>query len=368
VDDKLAAAVEAGEFGYETVYIVRATAGRPLDVGAIEAHLGSIGDSVLVAGDAGLAKVHVHNDRPDAVIAYGLSVGTLSRITIENLDSQAHDVREARATAFLGDADGAAIERSGDGGAGVGHVAIVAPLTPSHDAGDGAAPAARLPLGVVAVAPSDGLAAVLTDTAAPFREHGAFRVVRGGQGANPSTGELLEAVRATQADELLVLPNNPNVILAARQVADLADRPVHVVPTRNCAEGVAALFELDPAQPAKANAVAMTDASRAIQTFQVTEAVRDATVSGRKVKKGQAIVLDPDDGLLAVDGDSQKAVLAALARLDAGYGLLTIYYGAEATLDDAETLARRVREAAPGVDVEVVHGGQPHYRYLISAE
>jgi hypothetical protein len=208
----------------------------------------------------------------------------------------------------------------------------------------------------------------MIDTAAPFREHGAFRVVRGGQGANPSTGELLEAVEATDADQLLILSNNPNVVLAARQVASMTGRPVHVVPTRNCAEGIAALFELDPTADAEANAATMTEASRAIQTMQVTEAVRDATISGRKVKKGQSIVLDPDDGLLAVDGDSQKAVLAALGRLEAGYGLLTIYYGAEATLDDAETLARRVREAAPGVDVEVVHGGQPHYRYLISAE
>ena len=231
-----------------------------------------------------------------------------------------------------------------------------------------AEPATRLPLGVVVVAPSDGLAAVLTDTATPFREHGAFRVVSGGQSANPSTGELLEAVEATDADELLILSNNPNVVLAARQVASMTKRKISVVPTRNCAEGVAALFELDPSQDAEANAVAMTAAGRAIQTMQVTEAVRDATVSGRKVKKGQTIVLDPDDGLLAVDNDPQKAVMAGLGRLEPGFGLLTIYYGETATLDEAETLARKVREASPGVDVEVIHGGQPHYRYLVSAE
>ncbi len=113
----------------------------------------------------------------------------------------------------------------------------------------------------------------------------------------------------------------------------------------------------------------MTDASREAQTMQVTEAVRDATVSGRKVKKGQTIVLDPDDGLLAVDNDPHKAVLAALARLEPGFGLITIYYGEDATLDDAEELARKVGEAAPGLEeVSVLHGGQPHYRYLISAE
>jgi len=361
-------AVPAGEevgFGYETVYLVQARPGQPLDVPAIQAYLESIGDSVLVAGDGHLAKVHVHNDRPDAVIGYGLSVGMLSRITIENLDSQAQDVREARAAAFVGEAGGPgsargmattalAAGRGGDAVAGAG--------------GDGPTPVTRLPLGVVAVAPSEGLAAVLTDMAAPFREYGAFRVVRGGQSANPSTGELLDAVRATTADELLILPNNPNVVLAARQVASMTDVPVHIVPTRNCAEGIAALLELDPHRSAEENAGPMTEASRAVQTMQVTEAIRDATVSGRKVKKGQTIVLDPDDGLLAADNDTQRAVLTGLGRLEPGYGLLTIYYGEDATLDDAETLALRVREAAPGVDVEIVHGGQPHYRYLVSAE
>lgn len=358
---------EGGAFGYETVYLLQARHGVPLDVPAIQAHLESIGDSVLVAGDAHLAKVHVHNERPDAVIAYGLSIGMLSRITIENLDSQAHEVREAKAAAFVGEAGG---DRAG--GPAVASTAVAAGGTGGHEPGgrpaDDATPITRLPLGVVAVAPSDGLAAVLTDMAAPFREYGAFRIVRGGQTANPSTGELLEAVRATTADELLILPNNPNVVLAARQVASMADVPVHVVPTRNCAEGIAALLELDPQRSAEENAGSMTEASRAVQTMQVTEAVRDATVSGRKVKKGQTIVLDPDDGLLAADGDTQRAVLTALGRLEPGYGLLTIYYGEDATLDEAETLSLKVREAAPGVDVEVVHGGQPHYRYLVSAE
>jgi DAK2 domain fusion protein YloV len=367
--DRVGSVFDSTAYGYETVYLVRARAGQPLDVDAITAHLESIGDSVLVAGDAAIAKVHVHNDRPDAVIAFGLSIGSLSRISVENLDGQVHAVREAATAAVQAEAGAV-----GAGGAAASHgdgmlrPATVRSIAVFDEGPEERSIVTRLPLGVVAVAPSDGLAAVLADTAAPFREYGAFRVVRGGQAANPSTGELLDAVRATQADELLILPNNPNVILAARQVALMTDRPVHVVPTRNCAEGIAALFELDPARGAEENADTMTAAGRAIQTMQVTEAVRDATVSGRKVKKGQSIVLDPDDGLLAADADAQRAVITALGRLEPGYGLLTIYYGLEATLDDAETLARQVRETVPGVDVEVVHGGQPHYRYLISAE
>jgi DAK2 domain fusion protein YloV len=370
--ERVAALSDETEFGYETVYVVRARPGVPLDLRAIAAHLESIGESVLVAGDAAMAKVHVHNDRPDAVIAHGLSLGALSRITIENLDGQAQDVREARAAAFMA-------EGTGTPAGAVSAATAVAAVRSAGGAGSAAAipsaepdpedPATRLPLGIVAVAPSDGLAAVLTDTAAPFREYGAFRVVRGGQGANPSTGELLEAVESTQADELLILPNNPNVILAARQVASMTPRPIHVVPTRNVAEGIAALFELDPGSPAAENAQSMTEAGRALQTLQVTEAVRDATVSGHKVRKGQTIVLDPDDGLVAVDSDPTRAVLAAIGRLEPGFAVVTIFYGDGASLDEAEALTARIKAMAPGLeDVEVQHGGQPHYRYLISAE
>jgi uncharacterized protein len=371
VQSHVAAHSGATEFGYETVYLLHSRPGHVLDVPAIVAHLDSIGESVLVAGDQHMVKVHVHNERPDAVIAYGLSLGQLSRISVENLDGQAHDVREAKAAAFVGEHGGApgthahgsvAVAQDGPG------MAAESP-DPDVDPDVDPDPVRRLPLGIVAVAPSEGLGAILADTAAPFREYGSFRIVIGGQGANPSTGELLEAVQATQADELLILPNNPNVILAAKQVASMTDRPVHVVPTRNCAEGVAALFELDADRTAADNATTMTAAGRGLQTMQVTGAVRDATVSGHKVKKGQTIVLDPDDGLLAVDNDPIRAVLAAFARLAPGFALVTIYYGMDATLDEAELLVGRIHEAAPGLeDVVLAHGGQPHYRYLISAE
>ena len=354
--------VDETEFGYETVYLVRARPGRPLDLAAIGAHLETLGESVLVAGDAHMAKVHVHNERPDTVVAYGLSLGALSTD---------HHREPGRPGPRRPGGEGRGLRRRGRRDRLCGphdrHRARRGrPRSATRRRTD---PATRLPLGVVAVAPSDGLAAILTDTAAHFREYGAFRIVRGGQSANPSTGELLEAVQATQADELLILPNNPNVVLAARQVASMTDRPIHIVPTRNVAEGVAALFELDPVQSAADNAATMTTAGRALQTLQVTEAVRDATVSGHKVRKGQTIVLDPDDGLLAADNDPDRAVLAAFARLEPGFAVVTIYYGEDATLDAAEVLAQRISEAAPGLEgVDLAHGGQPHYRYLISAE
>jgi dihydroxyacetone kinase-like predicted kinase len=325
------------------MFLARAVPGQPLDVAAIRTHIDGIGESVLVAGDAMAVKVHVHNERPDLVLAYALGLGTLSMISVENLDQQASDVREKVATAFTTTAGSGLGAHVGNG------------TGPSLDVAELA------DLAVVAVAAGEGLAAI-------FRDFGVNRVVLGGQTANPSTGELLEAVRSVHAREVLVLPNNPNVVLAARQVAALADRPVSVVATRNAAEGLAALLALDPTKNAADNAIEMTAAGRAIQSLSVTEAVRDATIGRRKVRKGQTIALDPDDGLVAVDDDATTAVLAAIRTLKPGFELITLYYGEGADLAGTERLARAIHGLATGAEVEVVHGGQPHYRYLVSAE
>jgi hypothetical protein len=213
----------------------------------------------------------------------------------------------------------------------------------------------------VAVTSGEGLARI-------FDSFGVAAVVHGGQSDNPSTGELIDAVEKIDADEILLLPNNPNVVLAARQATEMTTRRVRVVPTRNAAEGFAALLALDPHRDATVNAEVMTLASRVVQTFQVTEAVRDSVLGGRKVRKGQTIVLDPDDGLLAVNSDRTKAILAALDALEPGFELLTIYYGNGADLAEAEALSRRLGEWRPSLEVELLHGGQPHYRYLIAAE
>jgi hypothetical protein len=202
-----------------------------------------------------------------------------------------------------------------------------------------------------------------------YEEFGVDQVLRGGQSANPSTGELLRVARLAKAREVLLLPNNPNVRLAAEQAAKVCeDKRLVVVPTRNAAEGIAALFALDPNLDAAANAGPMTAASRAIQSVQVTEAVRNATIGGKKVKHGQTIALDPDDGLVAVNSDRDKAVLAAVASFEPGFELITVYYGSDSSLAEAEAIVKKIEANTPGAEVEVVHGGQPHYRYLISAE
>jgi DAK2 domain fusion protein YloV len=336
-------------YGYETMYLLRARPGQGLDIDALRSHFESIGESVLVAGDMRAVKVHVHNDRPDLVIEHGLRHGALSMISVENLDHQAQDVRETRAAAFTGGAEEMAPADPAEAVAGTG------------DHANGSGSAAELPLAVIAVAAGEGLAAI-------FRDFGVSRVVAGGQSANPSTGELLAAVNEVGAREVLVLPNNPNVVLAARQVTQMTHRPVAVVATRNAAEGFAALLALDPQRSAADNAASMTTAGRAVQTLSVTTAVRAATIGQVRVREGQTIVLDPDDGLVAVDDDPTTAVIAGLGSLTPGFELVTLYYGDGTDLATTEALARRIGEAVPGAEVEVVHGGQPHYRYLISAE
>jgi DAK2 domain fusion protein YloV len=335
-------AEDGRQFGYETLFLVEAAEDRLLDVAAIRRRLEELGESVLVAGDGRRAKVHVHGERPDKVIAYGLSLGMLRNITIENLDAQAAEARDAReaelANDLLGGVDGAA------------------PPSAVPDSVGTVRPA------VVAVVPGEGLARV-------YRALGVDHVVSGGQAANPSTGELLRVARLARSREVIVLPNNPNVRMAAEQAAAHSSGcRIVVIPTRNPAEGLAALLALDPGRDAVANAGPMTAAARSVATLQVTEAVRDAAIDGRAVRRGETIVLDPDDGIVAGGPDRVAAVAAGAATLPEDAELVTVYAGADADADETEAVVARLRAVRPGAEIEVVEGGQPHYRYLISAE
>jgi hypothetical protein len=350
-------------YGYETMLLVSA-GHTPLDLDAIRCRLETIGESVVVAGDTRAAKLHVHNQRPDEVLAYALSVGSISHVNVENLDRQAREVRLAQGHALTGHQPIAPTATAPP--------ARVTPLArptlveaPAAVTRSADSPSARPDHDgpcIIAVATGDGLASV-------FASFGVAEIVSGGQGANPSTGEILRAAQRIDGREILLLPNNPNVKLAAEQAAALYQQtPIVVVPTRNAAEGFAALLVFDPSLSAQGNAGPMLAAARSIQTLQVTDAVRDAKVNGRRVKKGQTIVLDPDDGLVAVDSDRTAAIVAAVSSLQPGSELLTLYYGDGADLAEAESLGTALRHAVPGVEVEVLHGGQPHYRYLVSAE
>lgn len=325
--------LEAQGYGYETVFVVMPEPDRWLDIARIRARLAELGESVLVAGDERAVKVHVHNERPDDVIAFGLSLGTLSRISVENLDRQAGDVRER--------------VRAAD---------RPAPPEPDENAAPAEGPA------VIAVVAGDGLARV-------FSALGVSAVVHGGQSANPSAGELADAIRGSGAADVIVLPNNPNVRMAAHQAADLCpDVNVEVVATRNAAEGVAAMLAFDPELSPKDAARFMAQAAGRIQSLQVTMAVRDARMGRRKVRRGEYIVLGNNEGLVAADRERAAAVLAALRRLKSGFELLTIYRGHDVDHASAEQLRDAVRAAFESVEVDLVEGGQPHYDFLISAE
>ncbi len=333
-------ALEDEGFGYETVFLVTPAEGARLDVPQITRRLQQIGESVLVAGDHRAAKIHIHNERPDRVIAYGLSLGTLSRINVENLDRQATEVRDRVAAA-----EASVTSR-------VGAVPLAASAEDTAQAAG---------LRVVAVAPGDGLARVFTTLGAA--------VVRGGQGANPSAGELAEAIRGVGASEVIVLPNNPNVRMAAKQAGSLRNGvKVEVVSTRNAAEGIAAMLAFDPKSELKKAARDMTAAAKQIQTMQVTAAVRDARMGRHRVHKGEYIALGPSEGLLASDRDRTAAVMSALGRFKAPFELMTIYRGEGVSRAAADRLRDAVKAEHGGVEIELVDGGQPHYDFLISAE
>ena len=322
------------EFGYETVFILSSPA-TPLDLAAIRAHLETIGESVLVAGDEVTCKVHVHNLRPDEVLAYGISLGDVRAVTIENLDQQSAE----RATGH------AAFNQLADG-----------PLTAS------ARPAAAS-LGrgtsIVAVAAGAGLGDIL-------RSAGASQIVHGGQTENPSAAEIASAIAHAGTEFVVVLPNNSNIVLAARQAADLSAANVVVIPTRNAAEGIAALLAWDPSLTLEELVQRMEAARAAAQTFRVVEAVRDAVVRGVAVKAGQIMALDPVDGIIATGSSDVESIVAALAGQSAD--LVTLFVGADVSDEQASEFVTAVRGAIAGVEVDLQRGGQPIERVLVSLE
>ena len=332
----VAAPVDAAptEFGYETVFILSSPT-TPLDLAAIRAHLETIGESVLVAGDEVTCKVHVHNLRPDEVLAYGISLGDVRAVTIENLDQQSAE----RATGH------AAFNQLADG-------PLTASLRPA---------AASLGRGtsIVAVAAGAGLGDIL-------RSAGASQIVHGGQTENPSAAEIASAIAHAGTEFVVVLPNNSNIVLAARQAADLSAANVVVIPTRNAAEGIAALLSWDPSLTLEELVPRMEAARAAARTFRVVEAVRDAVVRGVAVKAGQIMALDPVDGIIATGSSDVESIVAALAGQSAE--LITLYVGADVSDEQAAEFVNAVRGAIAGVEVDLQRGGQPIERVLVSLE
>jgi DAK2 domain fusion protein YloV len=309
---------ELSRFRYCTVFLVE---GDELDRDALEAQLDRLGDSLLVVGDERALKVHVHTDEPGAALSLGTAVGTIDRVEIANM----HEQTLAREERLL-------------------------------EAVPGEPP---LRTGVVAVVAGDGNRRL-------FESLGATRVVEGGQTMNPSTADLLAACEDVRADEVVLLPNNGNVLLAAEQAAGLASKRVRVVPTDSIPAGLAAMVVYAGDRDSEENEAEMRDVLDAIATGEVTVASRDAELNGFAVQRGDYLGL-AQGRAVAVGATFDEVADAVVERLLAEpRDVLTLLKGEQEP--DLSGFLERLAERHPGLELDVQDGGQPHYPLLLSAE
>jgi DAK2 domain fusion protein YloV len=309
---------ELSEFRYCTVFLVE---GEGLDREALEAKLEPLGDSLLVVGDENALKAHVHTDDPGSALAIATQVGTLEQVEIANMHKQTV-TREERLLHAVPDSPPAQVE-------------------------------------VVAVVAGPGNRAL-------FESLGATQIVEGGQSMNPSAADLVAAIDRARAGHVVLLPNNSNVVLAAEQAAELADRDVHLVRTESIPEGLAAMVAFDPTRTLEENVAAMEEAVDAVVTGSVTIASKDAQLNGIAIEKGNYLGL-AEGQPVAQGADFDEVARAVVDRLLAEpRGVMTILRGADEPNVDA--LVASLTAAHPEVELEVHEGGQPHYPLLISAE
>ena len=312
--------LEPSRYRYCTVFVVE---GDALDRDELEAQLEPLGDSLVVVGDETAVKVHVHTDDPGAALSLGTAAGTVEGVEIANMHEQ-QERRERRLSLVQ-------------------------------------SPAARC--GVVAVVAGEGNRLLFETLAEPV---GTIRVVEGGQTANPSTAELIAALNELRADEAIVLPNNPNVRLAAQHAVEHAGRPAEVVPTGSIPAGLAALVAYDGTRSAAENAAAMAAAAAAVATGEITRASRDVSLNGFSVRSGDWLGLAEGDPV-AGGGDIAEVASDVITRLLAEpRAVLTLLTGDEAPPLDG--LLENLASAHPDLEIEVHEGGQPHYPLLLGAE
>lgn len=336
-------------YRYCTEFLIR---GEDLSVDRIKARMLELGDSLLVVGDDELVKVHVHTEHPGRALEIGVAHGDLLGISIDNMREQ-----QRRVAAAAVDAVGTSGQQSAARGAdATGSFAPQAP-PPAPGQPDGY----ENDVGVVAVVQGDGWEELLVSL-------GVDRIVRGGQTMNPSAAELLDAIEAVTAPAVVVLPNNGNVVFAARQAQQLTSRDVHVIETKSPPEGVAAMMAFNPMEQAADVAETMDEAAGRVRTAEIVHAVRDSEGWGDGIKAGDMLgIIEGDIKVIAPDGE--EAALQTLDTLvDEHMSFISIYYGEEVEEAHAEALAESVRRAWPQCEVELLRGGQPVYDYLLSVE
>ena len=319
-------------FGYCTEFIIMLERGEDVVESQLKEYLQKIGDCVVVVADDDIVKVHVHTNDPGLAIQKALTYGSLTSMKIDNM-------REEHQEKVIRDAQKASESAS-------------APKKEEP----------RKENGFIAVAAGDGLADI-------FRDLGVDYVIEGGQTMNPSTDDVLSAIEQVNADNIFVLPNNGNIILAANQAKNLTeDKEVYVVPSKNIPQGIAAMISFVSGRSAAENAESMEEEMQLIKSGQVTYAVRDTNMDGKDIKQGDFMGLT-DKTIVSVGSDLQgtaKELIESL--LDEDSELVSLYYGSDATKEQAEQLAEDIESTHEDVEVEVQYGGQPVYSYFISVE
>jgi DAK2 domain fusion protein YloV len=306
---------ELSRYRYCTTYVVE---GEALDATLFEAELARLGDSLLVVGDSTALKVHVHTDDPGAALSLATATGTIDRVEIANMHEQTA-AREERLLEVVPDAASA----------------------------------------VVAVVAGDGNRAL-------FESLGAARIVEGGQTMNPSTADLVAAIDGAPGNEVILLPNNSNVVLSAEQAARLASKRTEVVPTDSLQAGLAAMVSFNGDRSADENAVEMREAAAGVSTGEVAVASRDVDLNGLSIRKGSYVGLAGGKAVAGGADFDQVANAVAERLLVQPRDVLTLLVGDEEP--DIAALVEGIQERHPALELDVQHGGQPHYPLLLSAE
>jgi uncharacterized protein len=314
---------EESTFGFCTEFLLRDS---DMPLSDVKTRMEVLGESVIAVGDQELMRVHVHTLRPGQALEFAVDHGTLAKVKVENMQLQHQEFAASAGRPGAAEADGQ--------------------------------PASSI--GVIAVAAGEGLLKV-------FRSLGA-RVVPGGQTMNPSVQEILAAVNSSGYKELIILPNNSNITLTARGVKELTPHSVEVVPTETPPQGIGALLAFNFEADMETNVSAMKQAAQGVHTVEVTRSVRDAEIDGVQVRAGEMLGIY-DGRIVVASSSADAALLDALGQVSIeSVEIVTIYWGAGALAAEAHAVAARIREAHPGLAVEVVEGGQPHYPYVVSLE
>lgn len=316
---------ESIEFGYCTEFIVEGVENAEEKEDDVRAYLSTIGDSLVVVADGDLIKIHVHTNDPGLAIQKGVSLGSLSSIKVDNMRLQHQNILSMEA----------------------------APKKEEP----------RKDIGFITISVGEGLSNI-------FKELGVDYVISGGQTMNPSTEDILEATKKINADHIFVLPNNKNIILAAQQATYLMEegKQLHVIPSRSIPQGITAMISYMPGESAEANEAQMTESLSTVVSGSVTYAVRDTRMGEFEIKADNILALKNDE-ICQVGQDLIKTTKQLLESMVSDEtSLVTIYYGEDATEEEAVELKEHVEEFCPGVEVEIQSGGQPLYYYLLSAE